>query len=86
MSGVFTDRPFSVKRAIAESVRCTLIGGAMRIINSLAKPGEIRSVRLSPKTVVVRLLDNSEIVYRRDGNVQTSSEDSLRRSPLHQGL
>lgn len=57
----------------------------MRIINRLALPGKIRSVRLTPEEVIVRL-DDEVIIYRREEDVSTESQESYRRSTLHQRL
>ena len=54
----------------------------MRVINRLALPGKIRSVRLTPEEVIVRM-DDETIVYRRVEDVQTESQESHRRGSLH---
>ena len=54
----------------------------MRVINLLRPPGEIRSVKLTPEVVIVRT-DDEILTYRRVDDVQTASESTLRRSPLH---
>ena len=57
----------------------------MRIINRLREPGEIRSVRLEPEKVTVRLVDDEMIIYRRVENeeFQVESQESHRRSSLY---
>jgi len=57
----------------------------MRVINRLRNPGEIRSVRLEPEKVTVRLVDDEVIVYRRveDEDVQTEGQGPHRRGSLH---
>ena len=55
----------------------------MRIINRLALPGEIRSVRLGPEEVVVRLVNDEVIMYRRIENEDVGLQDvPFRRSSL----
>ncbi len=58
----------------------------MRLINRLTKAGEIKTVVLRSDDVVIRTVGDKEIVYRRVDDVPSSSEDPLRRGPLHQGL
>jgi len=58
----------------------------MRLINRLTPPGEIRSVRLDEDMVRVRLVDDKILVYRRIEDVSVKGQESLRRSPLYQGL
>ena len=54
----------------------------MRVINRLAPPGEIRSVRLSPDEVVVRF-DEETFVFRRVKDEDVSrEEDIVRRGAL----
>ena len=57
----------------------------MRIINRLALPGKIRSVGLSLEEVIVRLVNDEVIVYRRIENedIPTEGQESYRRSTLH---
>jgi len=55
----------------------------MRIINRLAEPGGIRSVRLEPELVTVRTYDNVLLMYRRVENEDVSlKENVLRRRTL----
>ena len=52
----------------------------MRIINQLREPGEIRSVRLSPEGVVVRLVGDEIITYRRVESEDVDVDMSRRES------
>ena len=55
-------------------------GCVMRIINRLARPGEIRSVQLSLESIVVRMFDDEVIKYRRIENEDVGGQESdLRR-------
>ena len=49
----------------------------MRIINRLRNPGEIRSVRLEPEKVTVRLVDDEVIMYER---VEDKSEQGTKHA------
>jgi len=52
----------------------------VRIINRLREPGEIRSVRLSPEGVVVRLVGDEIITYRRVESEDVDVDMSRRES------
>jgi len=55
----------------------------MRLINRLARPGEIRSVQLTPESVVVRMTNDEVVTYRRAENEDVSVQESvLRRRSL----
>lgn len=61
--------------------------GVMRIINLLRKPGEIRSVRLGPKSVIIRTVDDEVMVYRRVSDEDVSVQDvRVRRGSLSSSL
>lgn len=40
----------------------------MRVINNVARPGEIKKVELDPNFVRIELADNREILYRLDSS------------------
>ena len=49
----------------------------MLVVNKLTKSGGIKSVVIRTSSVVVRTLGGEEIVYRRNGDVQTSSKGTF---------
>jgi len=51
----------------------------MRIINRLRRPGEIRSVKLNPESVIVRTTDNEVIIYRKVDYVGLPHEKEVRK-------
>jgi hypothetical protein len=57
----------------------------MYLINKLCGPGEVRSIKITPNEVVIKMKDENVVVYERKEveHVPVTGEESHRLSALH---